>query len=426
MKRIFCIMTVIFCFHELLAAKSIDRSGNVVSGEFLVKLSSDQYQLVQVQDLLGSQNVRRVTKSVYLVQRNLLERSEFVVSSLKALDQVELVEPNYVYQIESAEWPSDPVFQDQWGLHNTGQNGGEPGVDIGALKAWEITEGSKEIVIAVIDTGLLLNHPDLRNNLWINRAEFEGETGVDDDGNGFVDDIYGYDFANSDADPMDDHGHGTVLAGIAGAEGNNGEAISGVNRRVSLMAIKFLSSGGGGSLENAVRSINYATQMGAHVMINGWGGGSYSEILQSAIEDANEKGSLFVAGAGSEGSDNDVRPMYPASYNVPNVISATAVDRHGQLAGFANFGRSTVTVGAPGVEIVSFGLTGLTMGSGTSMAAAYAGGVAGLLLSKESTLSPAQVKERLIAQSMTLSSLENKVVSGGMVHAFFALSGGKP
>jgi subtilisin family serine protease len=258
--------------------------------------------------------------------------------------------------------------------------------------------------------------------MWVNLAEKNGQPGVDDDGNGFVDDIYGYDFSNNDGDPKDDHGHGSHVAGTIGAKGNNTLGVVGVNWNVKIMPVKFLSRGGSGTLENAVKAIDYATKMHARILSNSWGGGGFSQILEDSIKRANEAGILFVAAAGNDRANNDVSPHYPSSYDVPNVLSVAAIDNTGALAKFSCYGKTSVDVAAPGVNILSSTIGGYKTMSGTSMATPHVSGIAALVMSNEPTLTALQVKERIIATSRPLASLRGKMVSGGLANAYYALS----
>lgn len=258
------------------------------------------------------------------------------------------VEPDFV--INPAATPNDPSFNRLWGLHNTGQTGGVDDADIDALEAWDITTGSRDVVIAVIDTGVDYTHPDLAANAWQNPGEIPGN-GIDDDGNGFVDDIYGYDFVNNDGDPMDDNGHGTHVSGTIGGVGDDGVGVAGVNWQVSIMGLKFLSGGGSGSTSDAVRAVNYATMMrrdhGINIVAtnNSWGGGGFSTALSDAIEAGGDAGILFIAAAGNEGNNNDVFPGYPASMTSEAIISVAATDSSNGLAGFSNYGATSVDIG---------------------------------------------------------------------------------
>jgi subtilisin family serine protease len=191
----------------------------------------------------------------------------------------------------------------------------------------------------VIDTGIDYTHPDIKDNMWVNQAEAQGQAGVDDDNNGYVDDVYGFNFVDANkptANPMDDHGHGTHCSGTIGGRGNDGTGVVGVNWNVKLMAVKFLGGDGGGTLEGAIKGIDYATKMGAKIMSNSWGGGGQSDLLKQAIERANAAGVLFVAAAGNDSSNNDELAHYPSSYKLDNVISVAALDRHDRLPAHAD------------------------------------------------------------------------------------------
>ena len=230
--------------------------------------------------------------------------------------QIKSVSPNYIVTIPTPNdgdpiSPSDPNlglmtipndrwFRYLWGLHNTGQFRGKPDSDIDGPEAWEHQTGSKDVVVGVIDSGIDYNHPDLKNNMWKNQAEIYGKPNVDDDNNGYVDDEYGYDFAYKDGDPMDRNGHGTHVAGTIGAEGDNKIGVAGVNKNVSLMALKFLNDQGSGTTADAIEAVKYATLMGADLTNNSWGGGGYSRTLEDTIE----KGPLFFAAAGNSNKDN--------------------------------------------------------------------------------------------------------------------------
>lgn len=360
----------------------------------------------------------------YVVEGN--QRS---LDLLKSNDSVEYVEPNYIITLDTEghgnvtldeKSLADSKFTQQWGLKNTGKNSGswwspgKKGEDVNAEKAWTLTRGKRKIVVAVIDTGLDYTHSDLKANLWTNKAELNGEEGVDDDGNGYVDDIHGYDFANKDGDPMDGHGHGTHCAGVIGAV-HNRAGIAGVMANAQIMGIKFLTDRGSGTTADAIESINYATKAGVDVMSNSWGGGGRSEALKEAIEEANAAGIVFVAAAGNSRNDNDSKPSYPASYKVDNVISVGAMDGKGKKASFSNYGKTSVHVFAPGVNILSTVQNdGYKKMSGTSMACPHVSGAVGLLLSSEEGLSPKQVRDRIISTSVDNGNLADYAVSGRM------------
>lgn len=264
------------------------------------------------------------------------------------------VEPNY--RVRIARTPNDPLFAELWGMNNTGQTGGTEDADIDAPEAWEVASGVPEgsdIIVGVIDTGIDYLHPDLVDNMWTNEAELNGIPGYDDDGNGYVDDVYGYDFYGDDSDPSDAAGHGTHCAGTIAAVGDNMIGVTGVNWRCKVMALRFLNAGGGGSTFDAIEAVNYGVANGARILSNSWGGGGYSESMEAAIINARDHGVLFVAAAGNWGMNNESEPFYPASYEVSNVISVAATDHMDSLASFSNYGNESVDLGAPGVNILS-------------------------------------------------------------------------
>jgi subtilisin family serine protease len=226
--------------------------------------------------------------------------------------------------------PNDPSFTQEWGLSNTGQNGGKAHADIDATDAWGITKGSANIVVAVIDTGIDYNHPDLAANIWTNPGGVAGDP--------YTGDLHGWNFYGNNNDPMDDFFHGTHVAGTIGAVGNNATGVAGVAWNVKLMALKFLSANGGGYTSDAISAINYAITMHVQVMSNSWGGGGYSQALKNAIDAAGQAGILFVVAAGNDANNNDTNPSYPASYTSSNLIAVAATDDTDQLAGFSNYG----------------------------------------------------------------------------------------
>jgi subtilisin family serine protease len=323
-------------------------------------------------------------------------------------------------RISIASLPDDPGFSQLWGLNNTGQTGGTADADVDAPEAWNIETGTG-VMVGVIDTGIDYTHPDLAANVWTNPLEIPGN-GIDDDNNGYVDDVHGYDFVNRDGDPMDDHGHGTHVAGTIAAVANNGIGVAGVSWHAKVMALKFLDAGGYGYASDAVDALNYATDMGAKITNNSWGGGEYSTALRDAIAAANSAGAVFVAAAGNYSSNNDTTPFYPAGYEGPNVIVVAATDSNDGLASFSNFGRKTVLLGAPGVGIYSTvpavgasccsSPTRYATLSGTSMAAPHVSGAAALLISHYPGLTPAQVRQRLAFSGDTVPALTSTTVSG--------------
>jgi len=345
---------------------------------------------------------------------------EEAIARLRGHPLVVYVEPNYI--VSAAVRPDDDQYGKLYGLHNEGQTGGTPGADIDAERAWNLATGSADVVVAVIDSGMDLSHPDLAGNLWTNPGEIAGN-GVDDDGNGFVDDVHGWDFVNGDNDPSDDRGHGTHVAGIIGAVGNNSIGVTGVAWDVSLVPLKFLATNGFGSIAHAVQAIDYATFIGADVANNSWCGGDFSQTLLDAIQAADDAGVVFTAAAGNASGDNDLDPSYPASYDVPNIISVAATDHFGQLASFSNIGATSVDLAAPGMRIDSTYPPG-TYGNltGTSMATPYVSGTVALLRSIAPDMPPAEVRQKLLQSVIPEASLQGLTVTGGRLSAFLPLA----
>ena len=334
--------------------------------------------------------------------------------------KVQYIEPNYVLQADRV--PNDPRFTELWGMRNTGQTGGTPGADIHAVTAWDHFQGSNQVLIGVIDTGVDYNHPDLAANIWTNAGEIPGN-GLDDDHNGYVDDVHGWDFINGDNNPFDDNGHGTHVSGTIGAVGDNGNGVVGVNWRVKIMALKFLNAGGSGNTADAILAVEYATLMHVNLTSNSWGGGGYSQGLVDAIADAGNHGILFVAAAGNSGVDTDLSPHYPSAYPLDNIVSVAATDHNDQLAGFSNYGVQTVDLAAPGVNILST-FPNATYGSisGTSMATPHVSGVLGLVFGRFPDISHLDAKALVLNRADRIPSLNGRVMTGGRLNAWLPIS----
>ena len=348
-------------------------------------------------------------------KRDALENLEDLVSS---------VEPDYfVYAIKT---PNDARMIELWGLHNSGQTGGTDDKDIDAHEAWDLSVGTRDVLVGVIDTGVDRNHEDLAANMWTNPNEIAGN-GLDDDGNGFVDDVHGWDFYNNDNDPTDDNSHGTHCAGTIGGVGNNGKGVAGVNWEVSMVGIKFLGGSGGGYLSDAVKSITYATKIGVDLTSNSWGGGGYSSSMKTAIDEASLEGIGFIAAAGNHAGDNDAYPSYPASYESENVISVGAHNHFGESAYFSCFGKTSVDLFAPGVNTLStIPGNGYASYSGTSMATPHVAGAYALILSLNPEWKSTQVKNALLENTDPEDSLVEKCLTGGRLNTFKALSNEPP
>ncbi len=314
------------------------------------------------------------------------------------------VEPDYFSHITTT--PNDARWSDLWGM-----------VKVNATGAWDVTTGSTNVIVAVIDTGIDLTHPDLVSNLWVNAAETNGLTGVDDDGNGKIDDVYGWDFVNNDKTPADDNSHGTHCAGTVGAVGNNALGVAGVCWKVRLMALKAADAAGLLADSDIAEAVHYASDKNADVISASFGGSDSSDTMRDAIIYANSKGVLFVAAAGNDGSNNDSMPVYPAGYDIPNVVAVAATDQSDALASFSNYGQSSVDLAAPGVNIYST-IPGGNIGSmqGTSMACPHVAGAAALLLSANPSFTQLQLKAALLNTVDKLPALAAKTVSGGRLN----------
>ncbi|MDG5814866.1 S8 family serine peptidase [Chitinispirillales bacterium ANBcel5] len=332
------------------------------------------------------------------------------IAILKNDANVAYAEPDYIVSIDNL--PNDPEFNRLYGLHNTGQTGGTSGADISALSAWQTHTGNGSVLIGVIDTGIDYLHPDLADNIWTNPGETPN--GEDDDGNGYIDDIHGYDFAYRTSDPMDRQSHGTHCAGTIAAVGDNSIGVTGVMWNAQLVALKFLNDSGSGSTADAIEAVNYSTAMDIKITSNSWGGGGFSQGLKDAISQSG----LFVAAAGNNGRNTDFTPFYPACYDLPNIINVAATNHNDALASFSNYGQNTVHLGAPGVSIYStepnnrYGYK-----SGTSMAAPHVSGVAGLIWSYNPSLTALEVKDILLDNVDPIASLDGLTITGGRLNA---------
>jgi subtilisin family serine protease len=420
-------------------------------GEILVRVKADVSEIqvnalfnyVGAKVLLSSGQIKNpIVPGLYWLKIDDSKMAE-VLSFLNSRPEVIYAEPNYIWKAVAI--PNDPDFSKLWGLHNTGQTGGTADADIDAPEAWEKSKGSKNVIIAVVDTGVDYTHPDLSRNMWRNPGEIPGN-GIDDDDNGVVDDVYGINAIEIEragpgrggrptaGDPMDDHGHGTHVAGTIGAVGNNTIGVVGVNWRVSIMAVKFLGADGSGTTSAAILGLQYVKMMkdrGFNIIAtsNSWGGGPYSRALRDAIEGLMASGIIFVAAAGNDGRNNDLYPTYPASYDLPNIISVAATNHNDDLANFSNYGRS-VHVGAPGVYIYSTCSPGLYMcsnsryayASGTSMATPHVSGLVALIKAKYPSMTWYQIRNLILSTGDTKSSLQDKTLTGKRINANRALS----
>ncbi|WII73936.1 S8 family serine peptidase [Bdellovibrio sp. 22V] len=418
-------------FFLLFSSQVFASEPEMAPGEFLVKLKK-RVSVIKTSPTVVSAQLHSSIKTlipeqnIVVVKRAIFEDRTAALKALRENPFVENAEPNY--KVFAHRTPDDPMLPQQWGYHNYGQADadrtlGVRGMDIGALKAWDLTTGSKNILVAVIDSGVEYFHADLQENMWVNPKEFAGKEGVDDDANGIVDDIYGANFedaAKPTGEPLDDFGHGTHVAGTIGALGFDGRGVVGTAWHVRILPVKFLNDRGEGYVDGAIKALHYAQKMGAKIYSNSWGGSGYSENLKQAIEMTNQAGGVFVASAGNDSSDNDVIPEYPASYPVANIITVGAMNNRGRLSDFSNYGRYTVDVAAPGENILSTDIYGgYAVLSGTSMAVPHVSGIAVLLLSKNPTMKNTTVRSRIM--STTKNLLGGARIRRGLAYAPAAL-----
>ena len=408
---------------------------NFSTGQFLLRFE-DGVSSTRQAEILSSQGLV-VLKQYDFIQTLLVgitpsEGTVFLhrLQELQAMPEVRTAEPDFIMQANRI--PNDPQYPQQSHYDNRGQTGGTVDADIDAPEAWDSFVGSSQTVIAVLDTGVDYNHPDLRANMWINTREIVGDR-IDNDGNGFIDDIYGIDTANGDSDPLDDDGHGTHVAGTTAAVGNNGFGVTGVSWNSKIMAMKVLGTRGGAT-SGIIQALDYLvtmkTRYGVNIVVsnNSYGGPGFSQAFRDAIQRTIDVGIPFVAAAGNSTQNNDVLPDFPASYDLDGIISVAATDNRDQLAGFSSFGLTTVDIAAPGVDVLSTTLGGgYGLLSGTSMASPHVAGVVALLAGAVPGASVDRLKAAIILGADPVAQLTGINVSGARLNAaksLFVLSAG--
>jgi serine protease len=337
-------------------------------------------------------------------------------------------EPDYI--VHASVIPDDSSFADLWGMNNTGQSGGVADADIDAPEAWDISTGSHDVIVGVIDTGVDHTHPDLMANIWSNPGEIAGD-GIDNDGNGYIDDIHGINAISGVGDPMDTGGHGSHVSGTIGASGNNGLGVVGVNHDVSIIGCKFLGDQGG-TTSDAIACIDYFVGLknnGVNVRVtnNSWGGGGFSQALSDAITSSEEANILFVAAAGNDAYDNDAQSSYPSGYPHDSVLAVASTTRTDSMSSFSQWGLTTVDLGAPGSDILStVPGGGYASYSGTSMATPHVTGAAALAWSVNPELSAIEMKALLTSSGDDNAALAGKTVSGKRLNVNNALNDADP
>jgi len=397
-----------------------------IPNQILVRFTSnDQAINAAAKALVGGQLLRTFKGVDRLEHIEVNMPIDQAIQMLQALPFVEYAEPDYV--VHAIAQPNDSFVGLQWGVNNTGQSirgtSGTTDADIDGFEAWDTRTNASGVIVAVIDTGTQWDHPDLDDNIWSNNGEIAGN-GIDDDNNGYIDDVRGWDFYGNDNNPTDTEGHGTHTAGTVGAEGNNGIGVAGVAWDVQIMPLRFLGPNGG-STSDAIAALNYAVDNGARISNNSWGGGGFSTAMRDAIASASSANHLFVAASGNDGVNTDNSPHYPSSYSDDSIISVAATDNRDQMASFSNYGSNSVDIGAPGVDIAStYTGNGYVWNSGTSMAAPHVAGAAAILLAHNPSWSYTQLRDRLLSTARGTNAMNGVTTTGGVLNLDAALDGG--
>ncbi|MBI5168383.1 MAG: S8 family serine peptidase [Candidatus Eisenbacteria bacterium] len=384
------------------------RAGATRARRALVRNVLPSVERVDGLELIGAECVRFTGMAV-----------EEACATLAADPAVEYAQPNHVFTVDVV--PNDPSFASLWAMKNTGQGGAFAGDDLDATLAWDLCTGDPEMKIGVVDSGIDYTHPDLAANIWTNPGEIPGNQ-IDDDGNGYVDDVHGYDFVNGDGDPMDDYKHGTHVAGTIGAVGHNGIGVTGVCWRCRLVAIKFVNATGSGTESAAVQALQYALTVGVRLTNNSWGGMSGGQALLDAIDACGAAGQLFVNSAGNTRWNIDAVLTYPQCYPSPYIVTVASSDGRDLMSTFSCWGPTQVDLGAPGSLIYSCIPGGLYQNlDGTSMAAPHVTGVAALAWTLFPHASPQAILALILSAVDTIPSMTGKVWSNGRLNAYRTL-----
>ena len=359
---------------------------------------------------------------------------EQAVAAFRQSGAVDYAEPDYLLQ--ALVTPDDYRYPDQWNMNNTGIYGGLPGADIMAEQGWDLQREAAGLIVAVIDSGVRFTHEDLAGNMWVNPGESgldalgrdKRANGIDDDANGYIDDVHGINVLNGTGNPMDDWGHGTHVAGIVGAVGNNGLGVAGTAWRVQIMALKFITATAQYSVSDAILCLDYARAHGAKIVTASWGGYAFaSTALRDAIAALRDQGIIMTAAAGNDNSDNDQLPLYPASYDLDNIVAVAATDRMDARAGFSNYGAQSVDLGAPGAPVFSTWAgsnADYQYNSGTSMAAPHVAGACALLWMRYPADTHQQIIQRILTTVDVLPGLVGRARSNGRLNLAAVLASG--
>lgn len=408
-----------------LPSQKLIETGSSKDNLILVKFKNDRVSELTKDDVKKSLKLNKLSlkKKMKLSKLEILEIDETidsnqVITEFKSNPNVEYAQANFELLLDSV--PTDPSFNQQWGLYNSGQSisgsSGSKGVDINILPAWNITYGSGSVVIGVLDSGIDISHIDLANNIYLNNMDISNN-GVDEDNNGFIDDTNGWDFSNNDSSVYDssiNDAHGTHVAGIISASANN-EGICGVAPNIKILPLKFVN-GNSGYTSDAIEAIEYANQMGVKIINCSWSSPTYNLALKDTMSFSDI---LFICSAGNNGNSTAV---YPASFGLSNILSVAAIDNKGTLATFSNFGTS-IDVAAPGVNIFStMPNNTYAFQSGTSMAGPFVTGIAALIKSQNPSILAKDITLKIKNNVTTSKILRGKVATSGRVNAYMSLT----